>query len=60
MLQDTVRRFVWQELLPLESLVLQRDIQSTTEEDFLPPEVGVCRYAKASVKSIGGSLPGCC
>ena len=47
MLQDTVRRFVQQELLLLESLVLRRDTQGMTGEDFLPPEVGVCGYSKA-------------
>ena len=60
MLQDTVRRFVRQGLLSLESLVPQRDTQGMTGEDLLPPEVDVCGYWKAPVKSIGGSLPGCC
>jgi alkylation response protein AidB-like acyl-CoA dehydrogenase len=36
MLQDTVRRFARQELLPLEPLVLQRDTQGIMGEDLLP------------------------
>ena len=36
MLQDTVRRFVRQELMPLESLVLERDTQGMTGEDLVP------------------------
>ena len=38
MLQDTVRRFVRQELMPLEATVLERDTQGMTGEDLVPPE----------------------
>ena len=60
MLQDTVRRFVRQELLPLESFVLHRDTQGITGEDLLPLEVDFFGYPKAPVQSIGGSVSGCC
>jgi len=54
MLQDTVRRFVRQELLPLESLVLQRDTQGMTGEDLLPPEVDEKLLGKAKVAGLWG------
>ena len=38
MLQDTVRRFVRAELIPLESLVLERENQGIAGEDLIPPE----------------------
>ena len=38
MLQETVRRFVRQELMPLETTVLERDTQGMTGEDLVPPE----------------------
>ena len=38
MLQETVRRFVRQELIPLETTVLERDTQGMTGEDLVPPE----------------------
>ena len=38
MLRETVRRFVRQELLPLEATVLERDTQGLTGEDLLPRE----------------------
>jgi len=36
--QDTVRRFVRAELMPLEPLVLQRESQGMAGEDLIPPE----------------------
>jgi alkylation response protein AidB-like acyl-CoA dehydrogenase len=54
MLQDTVRRFVRQELLPLESLVLQRDTQGMTGEDLLPPEVDEKLLEKAKAAGLWG------
>lgn len=54
MLQDTVRRFVRQELLPLESLVLQRDTQGLTGEDLLPPEVDEKLLEKAKAAGLWG------
>lgn len=39
MLQETVRRFVRQELLPIEATVLERDTQGMTGEELVPPEV---------------------
>jgi acyl-CoA dehydrogenase len=54
MLQDTVRRFVKQELLPLESLVLQRDTQGMAGEELLPPEVEDRLLAKAQDAGLWG------
>jgi alkylation response protein AidB-like acyl-CoA dehydrogenase len=54
MLQDTVRRFVRQELLPLESLVLQRDTQGMTGEELLPAEVEDRLLAKAREAGLWG------
>ena len=54
MLQDTVRRFVRQELLSLESLVLQRDTQGMTGEDLLPPEVDEKLLEKAKAAGLWG------
>ena len=54
MLQDTVRRFVRQELLPLESLVLQRDTQGMTGEDLLPPEIDEKLLEKAKAAGLWG------
>lgn len=54
MLQDTVRRFVKQELLPLETLVLQRDTQGMTGEELLPPEVENRLLAKAQDVGLWG------
>ena len=50
LLQETVRRFVRQELLPIEATVLERDTQGMTGEELVPPEVeerllGVAREA---------------
>jgi acyl-CoA dehydrogenase len=38
MFQDTVRRFVRTELMPLEPLVLERESQGIAGEDLIPPE----------------------
>lgn len=54
MLQDTVRRFVRQELLPLESLVLQRDTEGHTGEDILPQDVDAKLLAKAQEAGLWG------
>lgn len=54
MLQDTVRRFVKQELLPLESLVLQRDTQGMAGEELLPPEVEDRLLTKAKGAGLWG------
>ncbi|MGE0824098.1 MAG: acyl-CoA dehydrogenase family protein [Candidatus Binatia bacterium] len=54
MLQDTVRRFVRQELLPLESLVLQRDTEGHTGEDLLPSEIEEKLLAKAQEAGLWG------
>ena len=54
MLQDTVRRFVRQELLPLESLVLQRDTEGHTGEDILPHDVEEKLFAKAQQAGLWG------
>ena len=54
MLQDTVRRFVRQELLPLEPLVLQRDTQGLTGEELLPAEVEERLLAKAGEAGLWG------
>src|SRR5215471_18923484 len=54
MLQDTVRRFIRQELLPLESLVLQRDTQGLTGEELLPNDVEERLLAKARDAGLWG------
>jgi acyl-CoA dehydrogenase len=54
MLQDTVHRFVRQELLPLEPLVLQRDTQGMTGEDLLPTEIEERLFAKAREAGLWG------
>ena len=54
MLQYTVRRFVRQELLPLEPLVLQRDTQGMTGEELLPAEVEDRLLAKAREAGLWG------
>lgn len=54
MLQETVRRFVRQELLPLEALVLQRDTQGMTGEDLLPPDIDEKLLAKAKEAGLWG------
>jgi acyl-CoA dehydrogenase len=54
MLQDTVRRFVRQELLSLEPLVLQRDTQGLTGEEMLPPEVEAKLLEKAREAGLWG------
>jgi acyl-CoA dehydrogenase len=54
MLQDTVRRFVRQELLSLEPLVLQRDTQGLTGEELLPAEVEERLLAKAQEAGLWG------
>ena len=54
MLQDTVRRFVRQELLPLEPLVLQRDTEGHTGEDSLPHDVDEKLLAKAQEAGLWG------
>ncbi|MCS6926576.1 MAG: acyl-CoA dehydrogenase family protein, partial [Candidatus Binatia bacterium] len=54
MLQDTVRRFVRQELLPLEPLVLQRDTQGFAGEALLPPEVEEHLLARAKAAGLWG------
>jgi alkylation response protein AidB-like acyl-CoA dehydrogenase len=54
MLQDTVRKFVRQELMPLESLVLQRDTEGHTGEDILPQDVEAKLLAKAQDAGLWG------
>ncbi len=54
MLQDTVRKFVRQELMPLESLVLQRDTEGHTGEDILPQDVEEKLLAKAQAAGLWG------
>jgi acyl-CoA dehydrogenase len=54
MLQDTVRRFVRQELLPLEPLVLQRDTEGHLGEDILPQDVEEKLLAKAQAAGLWG------
>ena len=54
MLQDTVRRFVKQELLPLESLVLQRDTQGMAGEELLPSEIEDRLLTKAQDAGLWG------
>jgi len=54
LLQDTVRRFVRQELLPLEPLVLQRDTQGLTGEELLPAEAEDRLLAQARAAGLWG------
>jgi len=54
LLQDTVRRFVRQELLPLESVVLQRDTQGLAGEELLPAEAEERLLAKAREAGLWG------
>lgn len=54
MLQDTVRKFVRQELMPLESLVLQRDTEGHTGEDILPQDVEEKLLVKAQEAGLWG------
>jgi acyl-CoA dehydrogenase len=54
MLQDTVRKFVRQELMPLEPLVLQRDTEGHTGEDILPQDVEEKLLAKAQDAGLWG------
>ena len=63
MLQDTGRRFVRQELLPLEFLVLQRDTQGMTGEDLLPKvfhskELDACSDLSFNLSYRKRQLPG--
>ena len=44
-----MRRFVRQELIPLETTVLERDTQGMTGEDLVPPE---------AEERIAGGCPG--
>jgi acyl-CoA dehydrogenase len=54
LLQDTVRRFVRQELLPLEPLVLQRDTQGLTGEELVPAEAEERLLAQARAAGLWG------
>ncbi len=54
MLQDTVRRFVRTELMPLEPLVLQREGQGMAGEDLIPPEEEERLLAKAREAGLWG------
>jgi len=54
MLQDTVQRFVRQELLPLEAVVLQRDTQGLTGEELIPSEIEEKLLAKAQEAGLWG------
>jgi len=54
LLQDTVRRFVRQELLPLEPVVLQRDTQGLAGEELLPAEAEERLLAKAREAGLWG------
>lgn len=54
MLQDTVRKFVRQELMPLEPLVLQRDTAGHIGEDILPQDVEEKLLARAQDAGLWG------
>jgi acyl-CoA dehydrogenase len=54
MLQETVRRFVRQDLLPLEPIVLQRDTMGLTGEELIPPDAEERLLVKAREAGLWG------
>jgi hypothetical protein len=59
-LQDTVRRFVRAELMPLEPLVLERENQGMAGEDLIPPEEEARLLTRAKEAAVVWACPKIC